>query len=106
MTAAMQEKNLTDSTFPLQGAVFLGCSFYMPRPKSHFKKTGALKESSPDWHTNKPDSDNLLKAVKDALTNCQIWRDDAQVAKVRVAKSYVNLKDCSPGVQITIGALP
>jgi Holliday junction resolvase RusA-like endonuclease len=30
-------------------------------------------------HTQKPDKDNLEKAVMDALTSIGIWKDDCQV---------------------------
>jgi Holliday junction resolvase RusA-like endonuclease len=36
-----------------------------------------LKENIP--HTERPDKDNLEKAVMDALTGIQIWNDDCQV---------------------------
>jgi hypothetical protein len=41
-----------------------------------FHKAG-LKEIVP--HTERPDKDNLEKAVMDALTGIQIWNDDCQV---------------------------
>jgi Holliday junction resolvase RusA-like endonuclease len=30
-------------------------------------------------HTSKPDSDNLMKAVMDAMTTAGVWKDDALV---------------------------
>jgi Holliday junction resolvase RusA-like endonuclease len=39
------------------------------------------------WHTGKPDADNILKAVCDAL-NGIVWHDDSQVAFARVLKQY------------------
>jgi Holliday junction resolvase RusA-like endonuclease len=48
--------------------------------KIHFffhKVTGLHGKTVP--HTIKPDKDNLEKAVMDALTAIQIWKDDCQV---------------------------
>ena len=48
------------------GPVSMIIHFRMPRPKAHYGKKG-LKDSAPLWCTTKPDLDNLVKAVKDAL---------------------------------------
>lgn len=75
----------------ITGPVRLTLSFRFPRPKSHFgKKQGhpILKESAPDFHTSKPDSDNLAKAIMDALSQIGIWNDDAQVASLQSTKLY------------------
>jgi len=42
----------------------------------------------PQWKTTKPDLDNLIKALKDAMTEIGFWGDDAQVA------SEINEKFC------------
>lgn len=63
------------------GPVKLRVEFVMPRPqrcKGH-------------WHAKKPDIDNMLKAVKDALRNIA-FVDDAQVAAAEMTKRY-----CGPG---------
>lgn len=62
--------------------------FYMPRPKSHFRTNGALKYNAPIWFTGKPDSDNLAKAVLDALTILGMWVDDSLVVKLTAVKAY------------------
>jgi Holliday junction resolvase RusA-like endonuclease len=41
-------------------------------------------------HTKKPDADNLLKAVMDALTDAGIWQDDALVFRTEAAKWYAS----------------
>ena len=64
---------------PLRGPLSVQLTFLMPRPKS--RKVDV-------WHTTRPDADNLAKAVLDALTDASIWGDDAQVAKMVVAKLY------------------
>ena len=62
--------------------------FAMPRPKSHSGARG-LRESAPQWHTSKPDADNLAKLVLDQLTKSgRIWHDDSQVIALRCDKFW------------------
>jgi len=81
---------------PIEGPVRLLLDIGLPRPKSHFRHTGIVREKAPDHHTSKPDVDNLAKAIMDVLTDIGIWRDDSQVCYLLVAKRY-SLK---PGVAI------
>lgn len=53
---------------PLIGPVFLGFVALYPTDRSY-----------PDWKATKPDLDNLIKNVKDAV-NKLAWNDDQQVA--------------------------
>ena len=57
--------------------------FYFDIPKSWSKK----KKEETIWHTSRPDTDNLLKGVKDAL-NGIAYVDDAQVCCVSAKKQY------------------
>jgi Holliday junction resolvase RusA-like endonuclease len=50
-------------------------------------------------HTAKPDKDNLEKAVMDALTAIQAWKDDCQVCAGNTEKYWTPGK---PGAQIWI----
>jgi Holliday junction resolvase RusA-like endonuclease len=52
------------------------------------------------WHEKKPDLDNLLKALKDALTGLA-WRDDSQVCQCYCEKRYAN-HDEQPHATITV----
>lgn len=64
--------------FPYKDAVKLTVHFDMKSPK----------DRGPNWqHTRKPDLDNLLKAVKDALKGV-CWVDDSQVTEIFCTKSY------------------
>lgn len=83
-----------------EGTVSVEIEFWMPRPKAHFNKKG-LKADAPVYHTSKPDLDNLLKAVFDALTNLGVWRDDSQIASIQSCKSFSS----APGAYITIESL-
>ncbi|MGG3798614.1 RusA family crossover junction endodeoxyribonuclease [Metabacillus fastidiosus] len=40
-----------------------------------------------EYHTKKPDRDNLVKGISDTL-NKLVWQDNNQVAKVTAVKSY------------------
>ena len=40
------------------------------------------------WHTSKPDTDNLEKALKDEMTRLHFWADDAQVCSEIVEKFW------------------
>jgi len=64
-------------------AVSLSITFYMPIPASTPKKKLAVLY----WHTKKPDTDNLLKFVKDC-GNGVLWADDSQVCQVKAWKMY------------------
>ena len=75
------------------GPIALTLAFAMPRPRAHLGRSG-VKITAPNWHTVKPDADNLTKAVKDALTNAGAWKDDSRVAKLYVTKRY-----CLPGYE-------
>lgn len=81
---------------------FVRLRFWMPRPKAHFLH-GKVRVTSPFWHTKKPDNDNLQKAVLDALTDAQLWKDDASVCTVISVKGYCYLGQKS-GCYITVTA--
>ena len=81
-------------------------TFYMPRPKGHYRKNGTLKPSSPVYmHDSKPDADNLAKAVLDALTAIRAWLDDDQVCELIIRKYWEQPGTCSPGCMIRISEL-
>ena len=75
---------------PIQGPIILDLFFVMPIPKS------AKHIKAGDYHTKRPDRDNLEKLVQDALKNW--WGDDAQVADGRICKKYGH----EPGVQVRV----
>ena len=66
----------------MEGPLHLEVQMYFPRPKSkQWKKRPMPREC----HTGKPDLDNVLKSLKDALKNV-VWHDDAQVFHVDASK--------------------
>lgn len=73
---------------PLGGAVSVTIAAYFDRPGSHWTKRKGVKPNAPDFHTQKPDADNLAKAVLDCLTTLGLWRDDAQVSLLTVGRGW------------------
>lgn len=72
---------------PAGTALRVSCWFLMPIPKSCSKKFRARCLCEAVYHVKKPDADNLVKFVKDAL-NGLAWHDDSQVAVIRGMKVY------------------
>jgi Holliday junction resolvase RusA-like endonuclease len=66
----------------IAGPCYCHITAIFPRPKSKTKKTGTNPRLP---HTSKPDTDNLAKAVCDAL-NGVAWKDDSQVCRLTVTK--------------------
>lgn len=88
---------------PLEGALILELIFRLPRPKSHFrsgKNSHLLKENAPRYPAVKPDVLKMTRAVEDALTGI-LWRDDAQIVREVLEKTYANDVDTRIGVLIT-----
>lgn len=59
--------------------------FAVPESYSKPKRLGLLSGGA--WHTKKPDCDNLVKAVLDALNGC-VYDDDSAVCELHVCKRY------------------
>ena len=84
---------------PEGAAVRLSILFRFAMPKSWSKtKRDCLSHNR---HTQKPDLDNLLKAVKDAL-NGVCYFDDAQVAVVYALKTWSDSHNAEGETQITV----
>jgi len=87
---------------PLEGDIIVQVWFYMPRPKNHCrtgKFSGILKDGAPTWHSKRPDIDNLLKFVMDALQIGEIfYKDDANICFVQAGKQYAT----EPRTEITL----
>jgi Holliday junction resolvase RusA-like endonuclease len=66
------------------GPVGVTIRAYFPMPASWSKKK--QRQHALRWHTQKPDGDNLAKAVLDALS--EHWTDDCQVCWLSVRKRW------------------
>lgn len=64
-------------------------TFYMPTPASWSKKKNAAMQGKP--HTQKPDLDNLLKALLDA-----VYGDDSHIWKISAQKVWRD----RPGIKV------
>ena len=71
----------------LDGPLRLDVKIYKPTLKSFSKKKKEMAEQGVLRPTTKPDVDNYVKAIKDALKNV-IWKDDSQVVDLQVSKYY------------------
>jgi Holliday junction resolvase RusA-like endonuclease len=70
----------------LNGPLSVELVFEVPRPQGHFGKHGLLA-SAPAHPTTRPDVLKLARAVEDAITGT-IWRDDAQIVREVLVKTY------------------
>ena len=101
-TAAYEEKVRlcwkTQSGQGFAGGIPLKASIiaYFPIPKSASKKKAAAMEGT--FHTSRPDSDNVAKAILDAL-NGYLYPDDSAVQIDRCWKVYTN---GAPRVEVEI----
>jgi Holliday junction resolvase RusA-like endonuclease len=67
-------------------------TLYVVRPGSHRKKDGSLSaegERHPRPHTKKPDVDNAIKLVMDAL-NKRAYRDDVRIVEALVERHWAD----------------
>ena len=81
----------------LTGPVNLQMRVDFPIPASWSMKKQRAAEAGQILPTVKPDSDNIVKAVCDAI-NGVVWKDDVQVVDLTVKKRY----SVVPGVAVRI----
>lgn len=85
--AICYRKKYGGSKFPKESFLELSVVAYMPIPKSAVKAVKEKMKSSAILPTVKPDCDNILKLVADAL-NGIAYDDDKQIVKMSVTKLY------------------
>jgi Holliday junction resolvase RusA-like endonuclease len=81
----------------LEGSIKMDVKIYKPTLKSFSKKKAAQAEEGALRPVTKPDVDNYVKGVKDALKSV-IWKDDSQVVDLHISKWYSSV----PRIEITI----
>ena len=79
---------------PLEGPVRLVCKWMF------LDKSGKYPHGT--WKTTRPDTDNLQKMLKDVMTGCGFWKDDAQVVSEIAEKFWVREK---PGIYVEVHSL-
>lgn len=88
----------------LDGPLCLECEFTFVRPLGHYtggKREKGLKKSAPFWMDKKPDLDNLLKFVKDALKGVYYYDDKQIVAYNQPVKIYGDI----PQIRVKISQI-
>ena len=76
-------------------AAMLEMQFPVPSSWSKAKRARAL--AGVEWHTSKPDADNVAKAILDAC-NGVVFRDDSQIVMLTATKEFSE----TPGVRVVI----
>ncbi len=78
---------------PSSGAIYMQTCFVFPFLKGEPKKNrkGLL------WKTTKPDTDNMVKLLKDSMTAVGFWVDDSQVCSETVQKCHGE----TPRIEVT-----
>ena len=74
---------------PIKGPVRMTVKFL-------FKANTKKQHGKPK--TTRPDTDNMVKLLKDCMTKCGCWGDDSQVFDERVVKNW----SLNPGIEIWI----
>jgi Holliday junction resolvase RusA-like endonuclease len=71
----------------LDGPLMMEIRFYFPIPKSYSKKQIELLKVQDMAHMKKPDLDNCIKSISDAL-NHFAYDDDSQIIELSASKRY------------------
>lgn len=95
--AAQEAMNGSD---PFQGPVMVEVVMHCPIRPSWSKKKQAQALAGDIYPTSKPDADNCLKAVCDAL-NGIAWRDDTQATDIHMKKRFSS----TPRVEVILTPL-
>ena len=77
---------------PFAGPISLDVTF-------HFR--AKRKKDYGTWKITRPDTDNMVKTLKDVMTRMGFWGDDSQIAFEICKKLYVD----EPGIRIIVNQL-
>ena len=89
-----------DSRFPDDAQLTMEIVAVFPILKSTSKKNRALMESGEIAPAKKPDCDNIVKSICDAL-NLVAYKDDSQITDLQIVKRYES-EDWEIGAYVTI----
>lgn len=84
---AVAAQSAMDGAALFTGPVMLEVTMYCPIRPSWSKKKQAQGLAGDIYPTSKPDADNCMKAVCDAL-NGVAWKDDTQVTDAHIRKRF------------------
>ena len=89
---------MNDSGFTMiEGPCCLSIDAYFEVPKSKSKKFREAALSGLEYPTKKPDIDNIIKAIQDAL-NGLAYKDDALIVRLHTVKLYSEI----PRVEVSL----
>lgn len=110
------QKQIKAGYEPMDGPVEVRATFYLDRPKSHFKKSGEL--SAEGLRMTKPhkqrkgggDLDKLIRAIGDSLSGEEIdgivigrlITDDVRITDAVISKRWAYDNDVMPGVALKV----
>jgi Holliday junction resolvase RusA-like endonuclease len=88
------------------GPLALELEAVLERPKHHYRAGGSLSSAGmrSSGPVKKPDADNVVKVVCDAL-NTKGYRDDAQLLAINASKRWQRDRTEPPHMRVTIRAL-
>lgn len=84
---------------PFDGALRLTTKWIWPLDAykvGRLMQTG--KHDYAEYKVTKPDTDNIIKMLKDCMTKCKFWHDDAQVAS-EITEKFLGMH---PGIYVRI----
>ena len=95
--AAYYRSSVLGYRFPDAAVLEIDVIAYYPIPKSATKAASAAMKAGYTKPTKKPDLDNVIKAVLDAL-NGVAYKDDSRIVRIEARKEYSD----SPRLEIHI----
>lgn len=92
-------------TVPLKAVI----KFFLPRPNTHFKRNGrrnsenftADRDTARRNHINRPDLDNMVKFVLDAMQGV-VYSNDSHIVSLSATKSFDNRGSCNGRISIEV----
>lgn len=99
---ALTAKNMGVEMIEKGRGVSMAITFYLSRPRYHYRKNGKLNPAYANAHFAKaPDLSKLVRAAEDALTRVAYY-DDSQIVRMTCEKKYSDKGSC---VEICINEL-
>jgi len=86
---------------PMDGPLQLITKWIWPMDQERQEMLAVVDPDRFAWKTTKPDTDNLIKLLKDCMTRTGFWHDDAQVASEVTEKFLAH----RPGIYVRIERL-
>jgi crossover junction endodeoxyribonuclease RusA len=101
---AIRAAALQQGARPIAGPVEVAITFWLPRPKGHYRtgrNSDRLRPAAPVRPATRPDLDKLTRSTLDGLASGCAYGDDGQVVELWVSKWYAGDLH-APGAEIII----